>query len=117
MAERAVLILEDMDLNVELYRAVFASSGVDLLVADNVAEATLLFDEHQEHVAAVIVDYRVRGKEAGDSLVHYIREQGYQGFVIGASSEESHNKILEHAGCDESDRLKYYAARKAQMML
>ncbi len=74
---------------------------IELDQALNITVAKDKFDETWQGLNLITMDACVPGTVPNTmDLVRYMRQTGYKGSIIAASSEEAHNMLLMRAGCD-----------------
>ncbi len=92
------LLVEDnkplMDGYLELLALLF--EGSDVVTVQSVTAArqqSLNFD-------VIVTDYNLLGEEKGSDLVRTVREQGFEGIVIGMSNDPDTRDKFLHAGAN-----------------
>lgn len=102
---RTILVVEDSADWHRIYRRSFGNLGT-VVIATTREEAERLFTEHRDSLALVIMDACLTEDGGPDTMliVRKMRESGYTGIIIGASSIDEYNKLLMEAGCDVSEK-------------
>jgi len=88
------------------------------LVARTIRQGRLLFHKHASEITAIIMDGCVPGGELNTiPLIREIRDSGYAGLLIAASSNSHYTEQMVAAGCDRSFSDKGELARNLASIL
>ena len=118
LSGKTVLVVEDTDFWQSRMKKTLEKHGVDVLVADTIKKASIIFQSRKNDIHGIIMDACVSGcKMNTDKLVGDIIGAGYVGFIVAASGEPDHNEKLVAAGATHDGKNKDAALKLAVELL
>lgn len=102
-----ILIVEDDPMLIRMItRLLINNPGLraeeaKIVCASNKAEGLELFQENQDKLRAVILDYEVPGDDGvnnTESLLAQIKEAGFSGIIVASSGDEDNGRKLVRLG-------------------
>ncbi|GEM_PF-2822307 len=92
---RAVLCIDDVEVNLSIYRAMLAQEpDLEVLTAASAEAAIVMYEQRGEEIIAMIVDGEMGTGKTGPEFIYDIRKAGYQGYLIAASENEGMNERM-----------------------